>query len=76
MQLGVPTRYVDITDVLATTKPACSANASQNPDDFYPLQDTVAHFRGAQSGYQRAEAYNRVVESPHDIFPMLGLAVR
>lgn len=76
LQFGVPTHYVDITDVLDTKKAACYAHASQSPDYFYPLQDTVAQFRGVQSGYKRAEAYIQQVQSPYDIFSSAGLAVR
>lgn len=75
-QFGSPTHYVDISDVVETKKAACYAHASQNPDFFYELQDTVAHFRGLQSGYRRSEAFIRQVGSPFDIFPMAGIAVR
>lgn len=75
MQFGVPTQYVDITDVVNTKKAACYAHASQSPDFFYELQDTVAHFRGVQSGYKRAEAYIRQVGNPYDVFRMAGIPV-
>ena len=51
MQFNAPTHYVDITSVLDTKKAACYAHASQNPDFFYNLQDTVATFRGLATGY-------------------------
>jgi LmbE family N-acetylglucosaminyl deacetylase len=75
-QFGTPTHFVDISEVEDTKKAACYAHASQSPDFFYELQDTVAHFRGLQSGYKRAEAYIRQIGSPFDIFPMAGLPVR
>jgi hypothetical protein len=40
------------------------------------LQDSVAKFRGLQSGYKRAEAFIRQVQSPFDIFSMAGIAAR
>jgi N-acetylglucosamine malate deacetylase 1 len=73
LQFGVPTHHIDISSVVSTKKAACYAHASQNPDFFYELQDTVAHFRGLESGHARAEAYILQIGSPYDIFPMAGL---
>lgn len=36
---------------------ACYAHASQSPDKFYQLQDSIAAFRGVESGFKRAEAF-------------------
>ncbi|HEY2857797.1 MAG TPA: PIG-L deacetylase family protein [Terracidiphilus sp.] len=74
MQFPVPTHYIDISSVADTKKAACYAHASQNPAFFYDLQDSVARFRGLDSGYKRAEAYVLQVGSPHDIFPQAGLS--
>jgi N-acetylglucosamine malate deacetylase 1 len=68
-----PTHYVDITSVAETKKAACYAHASQSPDSYYALQDTVAAFRGFQAGSKRAEAYVLQLGSPWDIFPRIGL---
>jgi LmbE family N-acetylglucosaminyl deacetylase len=68
-----PTHYVDITDVADTKKAACYAHASQTPERYYPLQDTVATFRGFQAGSSKAEAYTLQLGSPYDIFPRTGL---
>lgn len=76
MQFGMPTQYVDITDVLDTKRAACYAHASQNPEYFYDLQDEVARFRGIECGCKRAEAYVRQVGSPHDIFTTAGLQLQ
>jgi LmbE family N-acetylglucosaminyl deacetylase len=76
MQFPAPTHYVDITDVAATKKAACFAHASQDPNRYYGVQDTVASFRGLESGYKSAEAYIWQIGSPYDIFPMAGLPVR
>jgi LmbE family N-acetylglucosaminyl deacetylase len=76
VQFPSPTHYVDITSVADTKKAACYAHASQNPDFFYGVQDTVASFRGMMSGYKRAEAYILQTGSPYDIFPIAGIAVR
>lgn len=72
MQFPVPTHYVDISNVATTKKAACYAHASQNPDFFYGLQDTVAAFRGLASGYKRAEAYVLQSGSPSDILSSAG----
>jgi LmbE family N-acetylglucosaminyl deacetylase len=68
-----PTHYIDITSVADTKKMACYAHASQSPDSYYSLQDTVAAFRGYQAGTKRAEAYVLQLGSPFDIFPRAGL---
>jgi len=74
MQFNAPTHYVNITDVADTKKAACYAHASQNPDFFYGVQDTVAAFRGLSFGCKRAEAFLMQIGSPFDIFAMAGLS--
>lgn len=69
-----PTHYVDITSVADTKKAACYAHASQSPDSYYALQDTVVAFRGFQGGFKRAEAYVLQLGSPYDMFPRDGMA--
>lgn len=76
MQFNAPTHYVDITGVADTKKAACYAHASQKPDSYYAVQDTVAAFRGLAGGYKRAEAFLMQVGSPYDIFAMTGLTNR
>ncbi|HWE83579.1 MAG TPA: PIG-L deacetylase family protein [Terracidiphilus sp.] len=73
MQFNAPTHYVDITGVLDTKKAACYAHASQNPDFFYTLQDTVAAFRGLTSGYKRAEAFIMQTGAQIDVLGITGL---
>jgi LmbE family N-acetylglucosaminyl deacetylase len=68
-QFPAPTHYVDITDVAETKKAACYAHASQSPDYFYGVQDTVASFRGLQNGTKKAEAFTLQQGSPFDVFP-------
>ncbi len=72
-QFPAPTHYVDITEVADKKKAACYAHASQTPDFYYGLQDTVATFRGLQSGSKKAEAYIVQIGSPSDIFLQIGL---
>ena len=67
--------YVDITGVADSKKAACYAHASQTPDFYYPLQDTVATFRGFQNGSKKAEAYILQLGSPYDIFPRTGISL-
>lgn len=66
-----PNRYVDIAQVEVQKKASCYAHASQTPDRYYELQDTVARFRGLESGYERAEGFLWQLQSPFDIFPLL-----
>ncbi len=74
MQFNAPTHYVDITAVADTKKAACYAHASQNPDFFFGVQDTVAAFRGLSIGSKRAEAFLLQIGSPFDIFALTGLS--
>lgn len=76
MQFNAPTHYVDISAVADTKKAACYAHASQNPDFFYGVQDTVAVFRGLTVGCKRAEAFLMQIGSPFDIFTLTGLTGR
>lgn len=75
-QFPAPTHYVGITDLADTKKAACYAHASQSPDYYYGLQDTVATFRGPQSGSKKAEAYILQIGSAYDVFLRTGLAAR
>lgn len=73
MQFNAPTHFIDISAVTETKKAACYAHASQSPERFYGLQDTVAAFRGLSVGVKRAEAFLMQIGSPFDIFGMTGL---
>jgi LmbE family N-acetylglucosaminyl deacetylase len=66
-QFPSPTHYVDISDTAGRKKAACYAHASQSPDFYYALQDTVAAFRGLQHASKRAEAFILQLGSPCDI---------
>ena len=63
----VPNRFVDITNMQARKRQACFAHASQTPERYYALQDQTASFRGAESGYARAEGFAWQQQSPFDI---------
>ena len=76
MQFNAPTHFVDVTSVADIKKAACYAHASQNPDFFYGVQDTVAAFRGLSSGYKRAEAFLMQTGSPSDVLAVTGLTNR
>jgi LmbE family N-acetylglucosaminyl deacetylase len=64
-----PTYYVDISQTEARKRLACHAHASQAPDRFYALQETVARMRGFESGHKYAEAYIRHIQSPEFVLP-------
>ncbi|MBU6398912.1 MAG: PIG-L family deacetylase [Verrucomicrobia bacterium] len=59
-----PTDYVNITATEPVKRRACYAHASQNPDHFYNLQETIARVRGIESGQRYAEAFLRGLQSP------------
>jgi LmbE family N-acetylglucosaminyl deacetylase len=65
----IPTHYVDITPTEPRKRLACYAHASQAPDRFYALQQTVTRMRGTESGHREAEAYIRHLQSPQFAFP-------
>jgi len=67
-----PTNYVDISQTASRKRLACYAHASQSPDRYYELQESVARWRGTESGHKQAEAYIRHVQS-RDIGPLMGL---
>ena len=71
-----PTQFVDITEVESRKCAACFAHASQTPERYYELQDTVAKFRGLQSGFKKAEAFIPQSQNPYDIFSMASIATR
>jgi LmbE family N-acetylglucosaminyl deacetylase len=64
-----PTHYVDITKTESRKRQACDAHASQRPDKFYALQESVTRMRGIESGHQHAEGYVRAVQSPRFDLP-------
>jgi LmbE family N-acetylglucosaminyl deacetylase len=59
-----PTHYVDISKTEQRKRLACFAHASQSPDTFYKLQETVTRMRGIESGSSHAEGYVRHIQSP------------
>lgn len=65
-----PTHYVDITATEPRKRQACLAHASQQPEKFYALQETITRMRGIESGHRQAEGYIRHVQSPDFGLPM------
>lgn len=69
-QVFHPTDYTDISQVNSIKKEACFAHTSQHPaTDFWPQHETMARFRGIESGVAMAEAFaqhcqNRETEVP------------
>ncbi len=64
-----PSDFVDISAVESRKREACYAHASQTPDFWYPLQTQLEDFRGAESGYKRAEGFLRHWESTPIVLP-------
>jgi LmbE family N-acetylglucosaminyl deacetylase len=58
-----PGDYVDISTVEAPRRAACYAHVSQEPGKWYPKQVGITHRRGAESGFEQAEAFLRHPES-------------
>jgi LmbE family N-acetylglucosaminyl deacetylase len=63
-----PTDYVDISAVAQRKRDATFAHASQKPDEWYPVHERMARFRGMEHGCEAAEAFVR-----HDAGPALLL---
>jgi LmbE family N-acetylglucosaminyl deacetylase len=66
-----PSHYVDISKEEPRKRAACYAHASQAPEKFYALQESVTRFRGIESGHQQAEGFIRHVQSPDFALPLL-----
>ena len=67
-----PTHYVDISRTQPRKRLACYAHASQSPDRFYALQETVTRMRGLESGHKQAEAFIRHIQNPSIALPPAG----
>ena len=67
-----PTHYVDITGTESRKRSACYAHASQAPDKYYALQESITRMRGIESGHPQAEAYIRHVQSPDFALPSVS----
>jgi LmbE family N-acetylglucosaminyl deacetylase len=64
-----PTHYVDISQTEARKRLACYAHASQSPDRFYKLQETVTRMRGIERGHHQAEGFVCHIQSPEFALP-------
>ena len=64
-----PAEFVDISAVAARKRAACYAHSSQNPDKWFPLEEQITRFRGAQSGYTQAEGFIRHWFSRGNLLP-------
>jgi LmbE family N-acetylglucosaminyl deacetylase len=58
-----PGDYVDISTVESRRRAACYAHVSQEPGKWYPKQAGITRRRGAESGFEQAEAFLRHPES-------------
>jgi LmbE family N-acetylglucosaminyl deacetylase len=68
-QMFTPSDYVDVSAVEPRKRAACYAHASQSPERYYLLQDSVAKFRGLECGFTRAEAFRHHTPSPRALLP-------
>jgi LmbE family N-acetylglucosaminyl deacetylase len=59
-----PNCYVDISNHIDLKRQACFAHASQSPEKFFQLQQSVTRFRGIESGTREAEAFTHHLQSP------------
>lgn len=64
-----PTTYVDISTAETLKREACFAHASQNPERYYQLQESIARMRGIESGHKAAESFIHHVQSPPFALP-------
>lgn len=64
-----PTHYVDISQTEPRKRLACYAHASQAPDKFYGLQESITRMRGIESGHSHAEGFIRHIQSPDFALP-------
>ncbi len=67
-----PTHYVDITSLETRKRAACFAHAS-TVSGWYPLHETMQHFRGMECGCKSAEAFVRHVQSSPQAPPLPSL---
>lgn len=67
-QLFRPTDYIDISAVAQRKHDACYLHVSQKPNEWYPVHEQMARFRGLEHQCQSAEAFVR-----HDQGPALPL---
>lgn len=67
-----PTHYVDITASEPRKRDACYAHASQSPDKYYRLQESVTRMRGLESGKTHAESFIRHIQSPDFVLPLIS----
>ena len=65
----VPTHRVDIGPTESRKRQACFAHASQEPERYYTLQESVTRMRGIESGHRHAEAFAHHVQSPEIALP-------
>lgn len=56
----VPTDYVDISKVIAAKHEALAKQASQNPEEWWPMYEQMARVHGYAADVPYAEAYIRV----------------
>jgi LmbE family N-acetylglucosaminyl deacetylase len=69
-QVFHPTYYVDISRTASRKRDACLAHASQEPQTtFYPQHETMARFRGIESGTSVAEGFIRHCQNGSSVLP-------
>jgi LmbE family N-acetylglucosaminyl deacetylase len=61
--------FVDISAVEPRKRAACFAHASQQPEKWYPLEEQLTRFRGAESAFAQAEGFLKHWESKGGVLP-------
>jgi len=56
----IPNTHVDVTHYVKRKKQAAFRHRSQNPSNFYPINETMMKFRGYEAGCFYAEAFIRI----------------
>jgi len=63
------TDFVNTSGVASRHRAACYAHASQQPENWFPLQVEIIRQHGVQFGWPQAEAFFRISQQPQNVLP-------